>query len=70
MKNKIINLDNASNTRMRKEIIKIYNKIISDKYISNHSSFHTLGRYSKSYIEISREKISNIINCDPSEIIF
>ncbi|WGH25107.1 MAG: aminotransferase class V-fold PLP-dependent enzyme [Candidatus Shikimatogenerans bostrichidophilus] len=70
MENKIINLDNASNTRMRKEIINIYKKIISDKYISNPSSFHNLGRYSKSYIEISREKISNIINCDPSEIIF
>ncbi|MDH3004645.1 MAG: aminotransferase class V-fold PLP-dependent enzyme [Candidatus Shikimatogenerans sp. JK-2022] len=66
----IINLDNASNTRMRKKIINIYKKIISDKYLSNPSSFHYLGRHTKSYIEISREKIANLINCNPLEIIF
>ncbi|WGH25654.1 MAG: aminotransferase class V-fold PLP-dependent enzyme [Candidatus Shikimatogenerans bostrichidophilus] len=70
MNRSIINLDNASNSRMRKEIIKIYKKYIENKYLFNPSSFHFLGRKSKSYIEISREKISKIINCDPSEIIF
>ncbi|WGH27048.1 MAG: aminotransferase class V-fold PLP-dependent enzyme [Candidatus Shikimatogenerans bostrichidophilus] len=70
MTNKFIYLDNASNCRMRKEVIKLYKKILVKKNYSNPLSFHTYGRKSKNYIEISREKISNIINCDPSEIFF
>ncbi|WGH24740.1 MAG: aminotransferase class V-fold PLP-dependent enzyme [Candidatus Shikimatogenerans bostrichidophilus] len=67
---KIINLDNASNTRMRKYVIKIYKNLLYDKYISNPSSFHYLGRHSKYYIEKSRKEISKLINCKSSEIIF
>ncbi|WGH26550.1 MAG: aminotransferase class V-fold PLP-dependent enzyme [Candidatus Shikimatogenerans bostrichidophilus] len=70
MNKKLIYLDNASNCRMRKEVIKVYKKFIKKKNYSNPSSFHFFGRKSKSYIEISREKISKIINCDPSEIYF
>ncbi|WGH24557.1 MAG: aminotransferase class V-fold PLP-dependent enzyme [Candidatus Shikimatogenerans bostrichidophilus] len=65
-----IYLDNASNTKMRKIIIKIYKNLLYDKNISNPSSFHFLGRYSKYYIEKSREGISNLIKCKFSEIIF
>ncbi|MDH3004462.1 MAG: aminotransferase class V-fold PLP-dependent enzyme [Candidatus Shikimatogenerans sp. JK-2022] len=67
---KIINFDNSSNTRMRNEIINFYKKIISNSKLSNPSSFHLLGRYSKSYIEKSREGIAKLINCEPIEIIF
>ncbi|WOX79080.1 cysteine desulfurase family protein [Candidatus Shikimatogenerans bostrichidophilus] len=70
MINKLIYLDSASNCRMRNEVINIYKKYLDYKYFSNPSSFHYYGRKSKSYIEISREKISKIINCNPSEIYF
>ncbi|WOX79213.1 cysteine desulfurase family protein [Candidatus Shikimatogenerans bostrichidophilus] len=70
MINKLIYLDSASNCRMRKEVRKIYKKYLDYKYFSNPSSFHYYGRKSKSFIEISREKISKIINCNPSEIYF
>ncbi|WGH27561.1 MAG: aminotransferase class V-fold PLP-dependent enzyme [Candidatus Shikimatogenerans bostrichidophilus] len=70
MNKKFIYLDNASNCRMRKEVIKVYKKCIEKKNYSNPSSFHLFGRKSKYYIEISREKISKIINCDASEIYF
>ncbi|MDH3004743.1 MAG: aminotransferase class V-fold PLP-dependent enzyme [Candidatus Shikimatogenerans sp. JK-2022] len=69
-KKKIIYLDNVSNTKMRKEVRKIYKKIIYNKYISNSSSFHFLGRKSKNIIELARNRISKIINSDPQEIIF
>ncbi|WGH24926.1 MAG: hypothetical protein NHG14_00680 [Candidatus Shikimatogenerans bostrichidophilus] len=62
---KVINFDNASNTKMRKEVINVYKKVLIDKYLSNPSSFHLLGRYTKSYIEKSREIISKLINVNP-----
>lgn len=70
MYKKIINLDNASNTIIRKKIKKVFFKILNNKFLSNPSSFHFLGRKSKYYIEISREKISKLINCNPEEILF
>ncbi|WGH28048.1 MAG: aminotransferase class V-fold PLP-dependent enzyme [Candidatus Shikimatogenerans bostrichidophilus] len=70
MINKYIYLDNASNSRMRKGVIKIIKKFLIKKNISNPLSFHNYGRKTRSYIEIVREKISNIINCEPSEIFF
>ncbi|WGH26020.1 MAG: aminotransferase class V-fold PLP-dependent enzyme [Candidatus Shikimatogenerans bostrichidophilus] len=69
MNKKFIYLDSASNCKMRKEVINVYIKYLKLNY-SNPTSFHYLGRKSKSYIEITREKISNIINCNSSEIFF
>ncbi|WGH25566.1 MAG: aminotransferase class V-fold PLP-dependent enzyme [Candidatus Shikimatogenerans bostrichidophilus] len=66
----MIYLDNASNTIMRKEIKKIYKEVIDNKFLSNSSSFHKLGRKSRVYIEKAREIISKVLNCDPSEIVF
>ncbi|BDT61587.1 MAG: cysteine desulfurase [Flavobacteriales endosymbiont of Rhyzopertha dominica] len=67
---KYIYLDSASNNKMKKEVIKYYKKILSNKYLSNPSSLHYYGIKTRGYIEIAREKISKIINCESSEIYF
>ena len=61
--------DNAATTQVRDEVINQISDILKDCF-GNPSSTHSFGRTAKSYIESSRKKISEILNCEPSEIIF
>jgi cysteine desulfurase len=66
---KIIYLDNASTTKVDKEVLKILNSIEKENY-GNPSSIHKMGENSKKIIEESREKIAKKLNCLKNEIIF
>ncbi len=61
--------DNAATTQVRDEVISQISDILKDCF-GNPSSTHSFGRTAKSYIESSRKKIAEILNCEPSEIIF
>ena len=61
--------DNAATTQVRDEVINQISDILKDCF-GNPSSTHSFGRTAKSYIESSRKKIAEILNCEPSEIIF
>ncbi len=61
--------DNAATTRVRDEVISEISDILKDCF-GNPSSTHSFGRSAKSYIESSRKKIAEILNCETSEIIF
>ncbi|MFL2628596.1 MAG: cysteine desulfurase family protein [Candidatus Marisimplicoccus sp.] len=64
-----IYFDNAATTRVRDEVISEISNILKDCF-GNPSSTHSYGRSAKSYIESSRKKIAEILNCETSEIIF
>ena len=66
---KKIYFDNAATTQIDSNVLKSMNFVMSNTY-GNPSSTHSFGRTAKSYIESSRKKISEILNCEPSEIIF
>ena len=67
MKN--IYLDNASTTALRPEVIQEMTKVLAEDY-GNPSSTHSLGRKSKSILELSRKSIAQNLNATAQEIIF
>ena len=67
MKN--IYLDNASTTALRPEVIQEMTKVLAEDY-GNPSSIHSLGRKSKSILELSRKSIAQNLNATAQEIIF
>lgn len=61
--------DNAATTPAdRKVVAKITE--INDKCLGNPSSVHEFGQNAKGVLDISRQNIASILNCEPSEIIF
>ncbi|WP_418262648.1 cysteine desulfurase family protein [Flavobacterium faecale] len=66
---KKVYLDNASTTSIRPEVVQEMTKVLAEDY-GNPSSTHSLGRNSKSIIELSRKAIAKSINVTAQEIIF
>lgn len=66
---KKIYLDHASTTPTDPDILREMMHYGGKEY-SNPSSLHTSGRKAKAVLDVSREKIAGLINCEPSEIIF
>ena len=66
---KKIYLDNASTTAVHPEVIQEMTKILIEDY-GNPSSTHSLGRKSKSILELSRKSIAQNLNATAQEIIF
>ena len=64
-----IYFDNAATTKVRDEGIDLISDILKVCF-GNPSSTHSYVRSSISYIESSRKKIAEILNCEASEIIF
>ena len=66
---KKVYLDNASTTAVHPEVIQEMTKILTEDY-GNPSSTHSLGRKSKSILELSRKSIAQNLNATAQEIIF
>ena len=64
-----IYLDNAAGTKIDNEVLNIINEAYKQFY-GNPSSLHYLGEKSLDYLNLQKEKISKILNCKPSELIF
>ncbi|MFN3551173.1 MAG: cysteine desulfurase family protein [Endomicrobiia bacterium] len=62
-------LDNHSSTKIDSEVLNSMLPYLSD-YYGNAQSLHRLAEESKKAIESARNKVSQLINCDPQEIIF
>ena len=61
--------DNNSTTKVDIDVLNEMLPFFSE-YYGNASSIHKLGQISKKKMEESREKIANILNCNPNEIYF
>ena len=66
---KIIFMDNASTTKVDKEVISAMIPFFS-KTFGNPSSLHLFGREALEGLNQSREKVANLLNAKENEIIF
>ena len=64
-----IYLDNASTTKIEKDVKKAMMPFFSNIY-ANESSVHSMGRQSNKHIEKARKIIADTINCNTNEIYF
>lgn len=65
----MIYLDNASTTKVRKEVLDTYVKVLSS-YYGNSDSLHDLGRETSKLMEQSRAQIAQLLSVKSDEIFF
>lgn len=65
----MIYLDYSATTKTSKEVLDTFVKV-SESFVGNPNSLHTLGVDSKKLIDASTEQIANLLNVKPSEIIY
>jgi len=64
-----IYLDHNATTPVRNEVLQAMLPFYGPSY-GNASSIHSLGREVRKAIELAREKVAVVLNCDPSEVVF
>ncbi|MBR2255336.1 MAG: cysteine desulfurase NifS [Candidatus Methanomethylophilaceae archaeon] len=69
MADKTIYLDNASTTRVRKEVLDEMLPYFME-YYGNSASIHALGKAPREAVKEAREKIAKVIKANPDEIYF
>jgi cysteine desulfurase len=69
MEKRKVYLDNSATTPVAPEVIKEMQPYFGDIY-GNPSSFHFFGRMAKTAIDKSREKVADLLNASPEEILF
>ncbi len=65
----MIYLDNAASTAIHNDVFEEMLPFFKDSY-GNPSSTHTVGRRASTGIQVSRKRISELVNCLPEEIFF
>ena len=65
----MIYLDNAASTKIHEDVLESMIPYLKEQY-GNPSSIHRYGRQAHKAIEKARTQIANLINADPSEILF
>ncbi|MDF2722193.1 MAG: cysteine desulfurase [Paenibacillus sp.] len=65
----LIYLDHAATTPMRQEVIQAMLPYFTEQF-GNPSSLHTFGRASRIALSRSRDKLSGLLGCQPSELLF
>lgn len=64
-----IYLDNNATTKTDEEVVKAMMPYLLENY-GNPSSIYKMGRENRKAVEDSREKVAQILNCEPNEIYF
>ncbi len=62
-------VDNNATTKIADEVLNVMNKVMRELW-GNPSSNHNRGKQAKNIVEESREKIAELLNVYPDEIIF
>ena len=65
----IFYFDNAATTKIKPEVFDEMKPYLTEQY-GNPSSIYSLGRNAKRAIELARERVANLINCEKNEIYF
>jgi len=65
----LIYLDNAASTRIHEDVLKEMLPFLKEQF-GNPSSIHRYGRLANKAIQKARKQVSDLINADPSEILF
>lgn len=66
----MIYLDNAATTKIDREVLDYINEKSLSHFGNASSNTHDIGYKSKEYIDISKDKISNILKCKSDELYF
>ena len=61
--------DNSATTKIDEEVVKTMLPYLSENY-GNASSIYKIGRESRKAVEEAREKVAQILGCEPIEIYF
>ncbi|WP_166238930.1 cysteine desulfurase family protein [Paenibacillus turpanensis] len=64
-----IYLDHAASTPMRSEVVEALLPHMMNTY-GNPSSLHSFGREAKAAVTASRDRIADLLGCNPSELVF
>ena len=70
MSNKLIYLDYNATTPVDKRVLDTMLPYFSEKFGNASSHTHAAGWAANRAVEEARAKVSNLINCDPQEIVF
>lgn len=65
----MIYLDNAATTKIDDRVLAAMMPYLKEQY-GNPGSLHSLGREAKRAVDKAREQVSELINCDPEQIVF
>jgi len=65
----LIYLDNAASTKIHEEVFQEMLPYLKEQF-GNPSSIHRYGRMAQKAIQKARKQVANLINADPSEIVF
>lgn len=66
---KLVYLDHAATTATKKEVIEEMIPYFSQKY-GNASAIYSIGNQAREALEISRAKVSKLLNAEPTEVYF
>ncbi len=69
MGQKVIYLDNAATTKVRKEVVETMLPFFTEEY-GNASAVYSVGAKAKSALTNAREQVANVIHAKPEEIYF
>ena len=69
MNKKFVYADNAATTKVSSSVLDAMMPYLTEHY-GNASSIYSIGRNAKKAVELSREKISKCLGCEPSELYF
>ena len=64
-----IYLDNASTTKISRNVLEEMMPFLTEEY-GNAGTIHSLGRKAKEAVELSRQRVADFLNAEPSQIIF
>lgn len=65
----MIYLDSAATTKIDPSVLKEMLPYLQDEF-GNAGTLYSAGRRAKQAIELARQRVASLINCDPDEIIF
>lgn len=66
----MIYLDNSATTAVHPEVLTEMLPYLQEEYGNPSSKYYTLAENAKSAVELARTQVSNLIGCNPDEVIF
>ncbi|MFZ3172297.1 MAG: cysteine desulfurase family protein [Carboxydocellales bacterium] len=66
----MIYLDNSATTPVDREVLEAMLPYLKEEFGNPSSKYYTLAENAKKAVEDARQKVADLINCQPSEIVF